>query len=82
MGSEGSMPMMAAAWVANRLLQTLGWAGAIKIVSRWFPSSKTCSSCGTVKETLDLTERVFVCEDCGYVADRDYNAAKTLAAAG
>ncbi len=54
---------------------------AVKIVSRWFPSSKTCSSCGTVKETLDLSERVFVCEDCGYVADRDYNAAKTLAAA-
>jgi len=54
----------------------------VKVVSRWFPSSKTCSSCGTVKETLDLWERVFVCEDCGYVADRDYNAAKTLAAAG
>jgi putative transposase len=54
----------------------------VKIASRWFPSSKTCSSCGTVKETLDLSERVFVCEDCGYVADRDYNAAKTLAAAG
>jgi putative transposase len=54
----------------------------VKIVSRWFPSSKTCSSCGTVKESLDLSERVFVCEDCGYVADRDYNAAKTLAATG
>jgi putative transposase len=54
----------------------------LKVVSRWFPSSKTCSSCGTVKETLELSERVFVCEDCGYVADRDYNAAKTLAAAG
>lgn len=53
---------------------------AVKIVSRWFPSSKTCSSCGTVKETLAFSERVFVCEDCGYVADRDYNAAKTLAA--
>jgi putative transposase len=54
----------------------------VKVVSRWFPSSKTCSSCGTVKESLDLSERVFVCEDCGYVADRDYNAAKTLAATG
>ncbi len=54
----------------------------IKIVSRWFPSSKTCSSCGTVKETLELSERVFVCENCGYVADRDYNAAKVLAEAG
>lgn len=55
---------------------------AVKVVSRWFPSSKTCSSCGTVKETLALSERVFVCQDCGYVADRDYNAAKTLAATG
>ena len=55
---------------------------ALKVVSRWFPSSKTCSSCGSVKESLDLSERVFVCEDCGYVADRDINAAKTLAATG
>jgi putative transposase len=52
---------------------------AIKVVSRWFPSSKTCSSCGIVKESLPLGERVFVCEECGYVADRDYNAAKVLA---
>jgi IS605 OrfB family transposase len=52
---------------------------AIKVVSRWFPSSKTCSNCGTVKESLQLSERVFVCEECGYVADRDYNAAKVLA---
>jgi putative transposase len=54
----------------------------VKVLSRWFPSSKTCSSCGTVKETLALSERVFVCEDCGYVADRDDNAAKVLAGAG
>ena len=52
----------------------------VKQVSRWFPSSKTCSSCGTVKEELALSERVYVCEECGYVADRDYNAAKVLVA--
>jgi putative transposase len=52
----------------------------VKFVSRWFPSSKTCSSCGTVREELDLDERMFVCFDCGYVTDRDYNAAKVLAA--
>jgi putative transposase len=52
----------------------------VKFVSRWFPSSKTCSSCGTVREELDLDERVFVCFDCGSVTDRDYNAAKVLAA--
>jgi putative transposase len=52
----------------------------VKFVSRWFPSSKTCSSCGTVREELGLDERVFVCLDCGYVTNRDYNAAKVLAA--
>ena len=51
----------------------------IEEVSRWYPSSKTCSSCGTIREELALSERVFVCFDCGYVADRDYNAARVLA---
>ncbi len=51
----------------------------IKEVARWYPSSKTCSSCGTIREELALSERVFVCFDCGYVADRDYNAARVLA---
>ena len=51
----------------------------VNTVSRWFPSSKTCSCCGWLDEDLDLDDRVFVCERCGYVADRDYNAAKNLA---
>ena len=42
---------------------------------RWFPSSKTCSGCGHVKETLLLSEREYVCESCGLVIDRDLNAA-------
>ncbi|HEY4388664.1 MAG TPA: transposase [Ktedonobacteraceae bacterium] len=54
----------------------------LKVVSRWYPSSKTCSSCGTVRDELGLSERVFVCIDCGYVADRDYNASKNLASSG
>lgn len=49
-------------------------------MSRWFPSSKTCSCCGNVRNDLALSERVYVCVECGYVADRDYNAAKVLAA--
>ncbi|MBO0789936.1 MAG: transposase [Ktedonobacteraceae bacterium] len=53
--------------------------GEVLFASRWEPSSKTCSSCGTVRETLGLNERVFVCEDCGYVTDRDDNAARNLA---
>lgn len=52
----------------------------VKEVSRWYPSSKTCSRCGAIREELGLDERVFVCHDCGYVADRDYNAAKNIVA--
>lgn len=48
------------------------------VVDRWFPSSKTCSNCGTKKETLGLDERVFECSHCGFVIDRDLNAAINL----
>jgi IS605 OrfB family transposase len=50
----------------------------LAVIDRFYPSSKTCSACGSVRDTLSLGERVFVCEDCGYVTDRDYNAAKNL----
>ena len=52
------------------------------IVDRWFPSSKTCSRCGQVKESLLLSERVFNCEHCNFSCDRDLNAALNLAMAG
>ncbi|NET46825.1 transposase [Okeania sp. SIO2B3] len=52
------------------------------IVDRWFPSSKTCSRCGAVKESLLLSERVFNCEHCNLSCDRDLNAALNLAMAG
>ena len=45
---------------------------------RFYPSSKTCSCCGCVKKNLTLKDRVFVCEECGYEIDRDYNAAINL----
>jgi putative transposase len=51
------------------------------VVDRWFPSSKTCSNCGTKKETLTLDERVFHCNRCGFVIDRDLNAAINLSKA-
>lgn len=50
-------------------------------VDRWFPSSKTCSNCGNIKRSLNLQERMYVCE-CGIVIDRDMNAALNLAKAG
>lgn len=50
------------------------------VIDRFYPSSKTCSSCGWINENLDLSQRVFVCVECGYLADRDYNAAKNILA--
>lgn len=49
----------------------------LRIVDRFYPSSKTCHCCGRVKRGLKLSERVYSCE-CGYTADRDYNAALNL----
>jgi hypothetical protein len=52
------------------------WYGReIVIVSRWFPSSKTCSCCGWKNKELKLSDREFVCKECGLVIDRDENAA-------
>jgi putative transposase len=59
------------------------WYGSrLVVANRFFPSSKTCSSCSAVKETLPLSEREFVCEACGVVLDRDLNAALNLARLG
>ncbi|MBA3489082.1 MAG: IS200/IS605 family element transposase accessory protein TnpB, partial [Longispora sp.] len=56
-----------------------GWNGGRLIVAdRWFPSSKTCSACQTVKAKLSLAERTYTCEHCGLVIDRDVNAARNL----
>jgi putative transposase len=64
----------------RQIMYKATWAGVeVKQVSRWYPSSKTCSCCGWIDENLDLSDRVFVCLDCGYVTDRDYNASKNLA---
>ena len=57
-----------------------GWLGIEFILAdRWYPSSKTCSRCGSKKDVLKLSERVYRCENCGAVMDRDYNAAVNLA---
>ena len=49
----------------------------LRVVDRWFPSSKTCHCCGAIKKDLKLSDRVFRC-DCGYIEDRDFNAALNL----
>lgn len=54
------------------------WYGKeLKVTNRFFPSSKTCSNCGQIKDSLKLSERVYRCE-CGLEIDRDLNAAINL----
>ncbi len=48
-------------------------------IGRFFPSSKTCSDCGIVKESLSLSEREWTCGSCGAVHDRDINASINIA---
>jgi putative transposase len=55
------------------------WYGAnLVIADRFYPSSKTCSRCGVVKDVLTISERVFNCSACGVSLDRDENAAINL----
>lgn len=51
-------------------------------VSRWYPSSKICHHCGTLNQNLSLNDRVWTCECCGNVLDRDENAAINIREAG
>lgn len=55
---------------------------ALRVIDRWYPSSKTCSKCGAVKAKLSLSERVFHCDACGLSIDRDLNAAINIKVAG
>ena len=55
---------------------------ALRVVDRWYPSSKTCSNCGIVKAKLSLSERTFNCDMCGLSIDRDVNAAINIKVAG
>ncbi len=59
------------------------WYGRTVInIDRWYPSSKTCSVCGHVLDSLDLDEREWICPHCGAHHDRDINAAKNVLAEG
>ncbi len=51
----------------------------LRIVDRWYPSSKTCSMCGSIKKDLKLSDRAYVCRECGCTIDRDKNASINLA---
>lgn len=59
------------------------WYGReVIVVDRWFPSSKLCSECGALAESMPLQIRTWTCGDCGVSHDRDINAAKNILAAG
>ncbi|QKW33397.1 IS200/IS605 family element transposase accessory protein TnpB [Actinomadura sp. NAK00032] len=73
-----------AAWweLRNMLEYKARWYGREVIaIDRWFPSSKMCSACGTLRDKMPLNVRTWTC-DCGTTHDRDVNAAKNILAVG
>jgi len=62
--------------------KTARTGAVLHVIDRWYPSSKTCSACGAVKAKLSLSERVYRCDGCGLVMDRDLNAAVNILVAG
>lgn len=58
--------------------KTKKFGSKLVLADRWYPSSKTCSNCGCTKESLSLSERVYSCEHCGHIMNRDLNAAINL----
>jgi putative transposase len=66
---------------ARQLRYKASWFRAeLVICDRLFPSTKSCSRCGLVKDRMSLSERTFRCNRCGLTVDRDRNAATNLAA--
>jgi putative transposase len=65
---------------ARRMLgyKTAREGGTLLVADRFYPSSKKCSDCGSVKAKLTLAERIYQCDACGLVTDRDVNAARNL----
>lgn len=72
-----------ASWgeVRRQFTYKSAWNGVeLVIADRFFASTKTCSGCGAVKAKLSLSERIYRCEHCGLVLDRDVNASRNLVA--
>lgn len=67
----------------NQLEYKCRWYGKeLIVIDRFYPSSKTCSRCGWKNKDLKLSDRTFVCKDCGLEIDRDLNAAINIQAVG
>jgi putative transposase len=66
--------------LSRQILYKARWHGVeVRVADRFFPSSKTCSGCGEIRNDLDLSTRIYSCGTCGLVIDRDLNAAINLA---
>ena len=50
----------------------------LRVADRFYPSSKTCHECGHIKHDLKLSDRIYICPECGNIIDRDYQAALNL----
>jgi putative transposase len=75
-----------------RAISDAGWGTLIRFIeykcgregkafvrtNRWFPSSKTCSACGHVRDTMGLDVRQWICSHCDACHDRDVNAARNI----
>ena len=84
-GMAANRRLAARSWTAASTSSAASWTtrlriyGATVIVAdRWYPSSRTCSRCGSVLAELDLSQRHYRCASCGLEIDRDLNAARNL----
>ena len=67
----------------RQLQYKAGWYGrAVVAIDKWYPSSKRCSACGHLLDSLSLDIRQWTCPECGTLHDRDTNAALNIEAAG
>ena len=82
-GLNRALADAALAEIRRMLVYKTTWYGSVLVqAGRWYPSSKTCSACGSRKPSLPLAERTYTCGHCGLVLDRDVNAAINLARLG
>ncbi len=82
-GINRALADAALAEIRRMLVYKTRWYGAQLVeADRFYPSSKTCSTCGGRKPSLTLAERIFHCDGCGARIDRDHNAAINLARLG
>jgi putative transposase len=69
--------------IRRQLTYKCDWYGPRLVVAdRWFPSSKRCSGCGSIRAEFSLSERTYTCDRCGLAIDRDLNAALNLRSYG